>query len=107
MRGCFLFFFRSFYRFFYDRIRKAPAHEGGSHKVAAAIGQLFHVAAAHQSGGGFQLRAFAVLIRGIDAFQCLLDLRTGKALLPQVLGRRTAALAGSQQAVCPGFGTAV
>ena len=91
--GCFLFFFRSSYRFFYDRIRKTPAHEGGSHKVAAAIGQLFHIAALHQSGSGFQLRAFAVLIRGIDAFQCLLDLRTGKTLLPQVLGRRTAALA--------------
>ena len=27
--GCFLFFFRSFYRFFYDRIRKAAALQGG------------------------------------------------------------------------------
>ena len=105
--GCFLFFFRSFYRFFYDRIRKAAALQGGHHKVAAAIGQLFHVAAAHQSGGSFQLRAFAVCVRGIDAFQRLLDLRAGKALLPQVLGCRTAALAGGKQAVCPGFGIAV
>ena len=102
-----LLFFRSSYRFFYYRIRKTPAHEGGSHKVAAAIGQLFHVAAAHQRGGGFQLRAFAVLIRSIDAFQRLLDLRTGKALLPQVLGRRTAALAGGKQAVGTGLGIAV
>ena len=101
------FFFRSFYRFFYDRIRKAAALQGGHHKVAAAIGQLFHVAAAHQSGGSFQLRAFAVCVRGIDAFQRLLDLRAGKALLPQDLGRRTAALAGGKQAVCPGFGIAV
>ena len=73
--GCFLFLFRSFYRFFYDRIRKAAALQGGHHKVAAAIGQLFHVAAAHQSGGSFQLRAFAVCVRGIDAFQRLLDLK--------------------------------
>ena len=34
--GCFLFFFRSFYRFFYDRIRKAAALQGSHHKVAAA-----------------------------------------------------------------------
>ena len=49
-------------------------------------------------GGSFQLRAFAVCVQGIDVFQRLLDLRAGKALLPQVLGRRTAALAGGKQA---------
>ena len=51
MRGCFLFFFRSFYRFFYDRIRKAAALQGGHHKVAAAIGRRDLVVAALQRRG--------------------------------------------------------
>ena len=77
--------------FFDDGVGKAAALQGSHHKVSAADGQLFAVAAVHQRGGGFQLRVIAIL-RGVDCFQRTCHLGGGKPLLAQALGGGAAAL---------------